>query len=110
MWPFEEVEKYRVTKEWAIQLAYMLELKLDYGTVDVFYVSPGGHEYRVMDKIEPSVMVIGALAYPQPIGVTTIYLDQKVIDPINGDVTWLGYNTQRNALIVGMTYKYHKVK
>lgn len=95
---------YQISTEWAAQLAYLMNFQLSYPTLHIMYThavdrckislwwkldnKPGSHPRNI-----------------EELPIAMIYL-QKVYDPINQEVTFLGYDTQENILAIGYSMSY----
>lgn len=92
-----------VSTEWALQLAYLVGFPLDFDK-EVHVM----HAYRI-DRVKAAlwwkVNNINNVQYrtPDQLPQITVILDQQAYDPINDEITIMGYNQEENVLVFGYT-------
>jgi hypothetical protein len=88
----------KITEEWAKQLIHDAEGQdLDFGNMRVMFI-PNVRDYRL--SVYP--VVLGSC---QPVDVETVNIG-KIGDPVNREVTRIGYSRKLNTLLVGETKSY----
>jgi len=86
--------EYRVSDEWAKQLTFIIRPDLD---------------FEIFSDVKVIIAPEGIRLMVLPIPFEKIHLE-KFADPLNSEVTYLGYAPKNNAIILGITYHVKKVK
>jgi len=96
----------RITKEWAKQLAYEVWGELDFAGMTVEYTSTNNPSTYVIPVFVHNISFYKDIRIP----VAHFERDEirmlKVSDPINKEITNLGYSWIANHLVIGETIPY----
>ena len=96
--------EYRVSDEWAKQLTFIIRPDLDFEIFSDVKVIIAPEGIRLMVLPIPFDNVISWRDDTEKIHL------EKFADPLNSEVTYLGYAPKNNAIILGITYHVKKVK
>ena len=86
----------RITKEWAKQLAYEIWGDADYADMKIEYVKAN------TEKVKVALFPLVISGY-KPTMVHDLITLKPINDPINKEITYLGYSRDANTLFVGET-------